>query len=70
MRHILPIEDNRSDALLVREAVRQSSVEADGAIASDGEDALRVLNFPQFRPDLIVLDVSIPTLNGLDVLER
>jgi DNA-binding response OmpR family regulator len=68
--HILHIEDNGSDSLLLREAVRQSSVEADVTIAADGVDALRVLNSPQCRTDLIVLDINIPKLSGLDVLER
>lgn len=70
MLHILLIEDNGSDALLIREAVRQSSVQGDVTIAHDGVDALRILNLPHFKPDLIVLDLSIPKLNGLDVLER
>ena len=50
--------------------MRRSSVESDVRIASDGEEALRILNLPRFTPDLIVLDLSIPKLNGLDVLER
>jgi DNA-binding response OmpR family regulator len=70
MLHILLVEDNGSDALLVREAVRRSSVEADVTIAADGVDAFRILHSPRFRPDLIILDISLPKLNGLDVLER
>lgn len=69
MLHILLIEDNGSDVLLVREAVRQSSVAADVTIARDGEEALRILS-SGFTPDLIILDLSIPKLSGLDVLER
>ena len=68
--HILLVEDNGSDVLLIREAVRLSAVEADVTIAIDGEQALRLLNSPRFTPDLIVLDLSIPKVNGLEVLER
>lgn len=38
------------------------------AVAADGEDALRQI--PGFRPDLIVLDVLMPRLNGREVLRR
>jgi DNA-binding response OmpR family regulator len=68
--HILLIEDNGADALLIREAIRLSSVQADATIASDGEEALRILNSPHFTPDLIILDLNIPKISGLEVLER
>jgi DNA-binding response OmpR family regulator len=68
--HILLIEDNGGDALLVREAVRLSSVKADVTIASDGEQALRWLRSPFFTPDLIILDLSIPKISGLEVLQH
>jgi DNA-binding response OmpR family regulator len=68
--HILIIEDNGSDALLIREAIRLSSVQADATIARDGEEALRILNSPHFTPDLIILDLNIPKISGLEVLER
>ena len=68
MLHILLIEDNSGDVLLVREAVRLSSVEADVTIAYDGEQALGFLRSPRFTPDLIILDLSIPKISGMAVL--
>jgi putative two-component system response regulator len=38
------------------------------ATAADGEEALRV--FDEFEPDLVLLDVVMPKLNGLEVCER
>jgi two-component system response regulator len=70
MLHILLIEDNGGDALLVREAIRLSSVDADVTIASDGEKGLRWLRSPRFTPDLVILDLSIPKIKGLEVLEH
>lgn len=70
MLHILLVEDNSGDVLMVREAIRTSSVPADVLIAYDGEQALRFLNELHFRPDLIILDLNVPKFNGLEILER
>jgi len=48
-------------------------LEADAEVAlvgeaSDGESAVRLINAT--RPDLVLLDVSLPELSGLDVLQR
>ena len=70
MPHILLIEDNSGDAMLVREAMRHSSVQTRFTIAEEAEEALRALNVHQLNPDLIILDLSMPKLTGLDFLER
>lgn len=47
------------------------SLELEGylvATASDGEEALAQL--PVADPDVVVLDIMMPRMNGLDVLER
>lgn len=69
MLHILLVEDNGGDVLLIREAVRNSRVKADVMIAYDGEQALRMLNEFKFRPDFVILDLNIPKFNGLQILE-
>ncbi|MBC7217538.1 MAG: chemotaxis response regulator protein-glutamate methylesterase [Candidatus Caldatribacterium sp.] len=38
------------------------------ALARDGEEALELI--PQVRPDVVLLDVEMPRLNGLEFLER
>ena len=38
------------------------------AEAGDGEEGLRTL--PDFRPDLVILDLMMPGANGLEVLSR
>ena len=70
MLHILLVEDNGADVLLVREAIRHSSVNADVMIAYDGEQALRLLNEFKFAPDFIILDLNVPKFNGLQILQR
>lgn len=64
MAKILLVDD---DALLVR--MYQKKLENDGyivATADDGEEALQRLQ--ELKPDLILLDIMMPKLNGLNVL--
>jgi DNA-binding response OmpR family regulator len=65
-RRILVVDDDADVRGLVR-----TLLERDGAIvreASDGREALRVLY--DVRPDLVVLDVAMPDLDGWETLER
>ena len=70
MLHVLLVEDNPSDVLLIREAIRTSSVQADVTIAYDGDTALRMLEDPTPAPDLIILDLNLPRVGGLEILQR
>lgn len=70
MLHVLLIEDNPGDALLVQEAIRSSELNAVLLIAYDGEQALRLLSQPDSRPDVILLDLNIPKIAGIEILER
>ena len=56
--------------MLVREALRTCPIAADVLIAYDGEQALRMLTELQFKPDFIVMDLSLPKFSGLVLLER
>ncbi len=66
MAHLLVVDDEAS----IRDALKQL-FEYEGhevTLASDGMDALSFLE--DARPDLIFLDVKMPGLDGLEVLER
>lgn len=66
MAKILLIED---DPLMVR--MYQRKLLSDGYevdIAVNGEEGL--VKIRSFRPDLVLLDIMMPKLNGLQVLER
>ena len=70
MLHLLLIEDNPADVLMVREALRSSPTPADVMIAYDGEQALEMLGNFSFRPDFIILDLNIPKVDGHAILAR
>jgi CheY-like chemotaxis protein len=68
---ILQIEDDPSDVALTAHALADFSFRV--IVAKDGEEALVFLQDgngfqPRVRPDLILLDLSLPVLNGYDVL--
>jgi DNA-binding response OmpR family regulator len=67
--HVLVVEDNSGDALMVREAIGRIAASADVVIASDGEQALRFLTDFKFKPDIIFLDLNVPKVSGLQILE-
>ncbi|MGB0839236.1 MAG: response regulator, partial [Chitinophagales bacterium] len=72
---ILLIEDNEGDIILTKEALRESGLNSHLSVARNGEQGLNFLlrNAPYTNspiPDLILLDVNMPKLNGLEVLAR
>jgi hypothetical protein len=42
--------------MLVREAMRDSSVQTRFTVAEEAEEAIRILDSRQLKPDLIILD--------------
>ncbi|ODT98529.1 MAG: hypothetical protein ABS79_05715 [Planctomycetes bacterium SCN 63-9] len=75
--HILLIEDSRADAKIIARALRDRHVEhrltviADGRLALDYLMTLRDENKEtDLEPDLILLDLNLPGINGCQVLRR
>jgi DNA-binding response OmpR family regulator len=65
---VLLVEDNAGDALLVGQALAECEISVHLHIARDGEQALQILEEPDFKPDLVILDLNIPKLSGYTVL--
>ena len=66
---LLLVEDNAGDILLIRHALANEPYPVSIHVAVDGKQALQILAARQFDPDLIILDLNIPKLSGLSVLE-
>ncbi len=71
---ILLVEDNPDDEALTLRALKKNNILNDVAVAHDGAEALEYL-FPRgstsaMLPRLILLDLKLPKVNGLEVLRR
>src|ERR1700691_1486166 len=67
---ILLVEDNAGDAVLIRQILADAAVPVNLHIVRDGEQALTLLSDAHFKPALIILDLNIPRITGLALLER
>jgi len=69
---ILLVEDNPDDVLFTLRAFAKNHIKNEIVVANDGEHALRLLlpsdDTPPLRPVLILLDVNLPKISGLEVL--
>jgi two-component system response regulator len=75
---ILLVEDNPDDEELTLLAFKESNILNEVVVARDGVEALDYLfgagkwagRDPSQRPQIILLDLKLPKLGGLEVLER
>ncbi len=70
---VLLVEDNPGDVRLTQEAFREGRVPVHLTVASDGVEAIEILNqrgrySSSPRPDLILLDLNLPRKTGREVL--
>jgi two-component system, response regulator len=75
---ILLVEDNADDELLTMRALRKNNALNEVVVAHDGVEALDYLfatgtykgRDATIMPDLILLDLKLPKVDGLEVLRR
>ena len=72
---ILLVEDNRDDVDLTLRALKGNNITNEVIVASDGVQALEYLfgseGGPGRRmPSIVLLDLNLPRINGLEVLQR
>ena len=72
---ILLVEDNPGDVLLTKEAFSEARILNNIHVAKDGEEALMYLydqldGQQSIKPDIILLDLNLPKIDGHEVLEK
>lgn len=75
---ILLVEDNPDDEALTLRALRKNNILNDVVVARDGVAALDYLfgtgeyagRDPKDQPQLVLLDLNLPRIDGLEVLRR
>ncbi|MGH9613356.1 MAG: response regulator [Bryobacteraceae bacterium] len=67
---ILYIEDNPSEARLFSEMARTLNLSWRITNVEDGEAGLSLLQSGEERPDVIVLDLNLPGMDGLELLRH
>ncbi len=75
---ILLVEDNPDDVQLTLRALKKSNILNEVMVAEDGVEALEYLlgagkfagRDVRIRPQLVLLDLKMPRMDGLEVLQR
>jgi chemotaxis family two-component system response regulator Rcp1 len=72
---VLLVEDSPGDVRLTREALKDAKMHINLSVVSDGTEAMAYLRREKIhaeapRPDLILLDLNLPKMDGRDVLKE
>lgn len=73
--HILLVEDNEGDIVLTTEALEEGKIKNTFSVVRDGWEAIQYLENKEGyenakEPDLVLLDINLPKMNGHKVLKH
>jgi DNA-binding response OmpR family regulator len=68
---ILLVEDDPDHEMLTIRALKKSNIANEVRVARDGEEAIEMLcGANPIRPQVVLLDLKLPKIDGLEVLRR
>jgi two-component system, response regulator len=67
---ILLVEDNADDELLTLRELQKNNIANEIVVARDGEQALERLFGATVLPQTVLLDLNLPKIDGLELLQR
>jgi CheY-like chemotaxis protein len=70
--NVLLVDDDDLDVENVRRAFRKASISSPLWVASDGEEALRMLRGAEYPSErrLLLLDLNLPRISGIELLRE
>ena len=69
LKTILLVEDSPDDQYISENMFRRVLGDVEVVCAFDGVEALELLASENFKPDVILLDINMPRMNGLEFLK-
>lgn len=72
MKHVtvLLIEDNPGDIELIKAGFEDAKMFVDLEVIEDGQEALDYFTREEKVPDLVLLDINLPKVSGIEILKE
>ncbi len=68
MSKILLVEDSATQLIAIRNNLTEAAANCEVAVASTGNIALEMIQ--EFLPDIVILDVGLPDMSGLEICRK